>query len=268
MRKLYTVSEVSEITKISPRTLRYYDKINLLKPAVIDESSRSKYYTYGQLEALNIIMLCSDMGMSSREMRTIAAQKGTETFPTLMEEGVKLAKERIEALRTTMLHIEDFSEQVERYHRGRYAKGIYRRSIDRRCIAILPCKENDSDEELNNKSTELYRIATEKGMALSYNGGVVGVSNGESIGWFVYLERLEDYEDDTLILNLPQGNYDCRIVPNAESRAAYIAGTCSAEGYDFKKGSVVVFAELYDYQNSSDNLTEIQILLKKDKNEK
>lgn len=213
-------------------------------------------------------MLCSDMGMSSREMRTIAAQKGTETFPTLMEEGVKLAKERIEALRTTMLHIEDFSEQVERYHRGRYAKGIYRRSIDRRCIAILPCKENDSDEELNNKSTELYRIATEKGMALSYNGGVVGVSNGESIGWFVYLETLEDYEDDTLILNLPQGNYDCRIVPNAESRAAYIAGTCSAEGYDFKKGSVVVFAELYDYQNSSDNLTEIQILLKKDKNEK
>ena len=105
-------------------------------------------------------------------------------------------------------------------------------------------------------------------MALSYNGGVVGVSNGESIGWFVYLETLEDYEDDTLILNLPQGNYDCRIVPNAESRAAYIAGTCSAEGYDFKKGSVVVFAELYDYQNSSDNLTEIQILLKKDKNEK
>lgn len=266
MRKYLTIGEVSEMMKISPRTLRYYDKIGILKPAYSDpKGGRDKFYSYGQLEALTIIMLCSEMGLSTKEMRGIAAQQGPNTFNYLMEQGVKLAKEKIETLRNTMLQIESFNEQVERIKRSNATKGIYRRIFETRCVAIMPCGESDTAEELDRKSTELYTKAAEKGIALSYHGGVVGISNGESIGWFVYLETLEDTEDDDLILHLPQGSYDCRIVPYAESRAAYIAGTCSAEGYDFKKGSVVIFSELYDYHSSVDNKTEIQILLKKDK---
>ena len=269
MRKYLTIGEVSEMMKISPRTLRYYDKIGILKPAYSDpDGGRERFYSYGQLEALTIIMLCSEMGLSSKEMRGIAAQQGQNFFNYLMEQGVKLAKEKVETLRNTMLQIESFNEQVERIKRSNASKGIYRRMFDTRCVAILPCGESDTAEELDRKSTELYTKAAEKGIALSYHGGVVGISNGASIGWFVYLEALEDKEDDDLILHLPQGSYDCRIVPNAESRAAYIAGTCSAEGYDFKKGSVVLFSELYDYHSSVDNKTEIQILLKKEKQAK
>lgn len=267
MRKYLTVGEVSEMMKISPRTLRHYDKIGLLKPAYTDpKGGRERFYSYGQLEALTIIMLCSEMGISSREMKLIAAQQGANTFSFLMEEGEKLAKEKIETLRNTILQMESFNEQVERIKRSNASKGIYRRLFEQRCVAILPCREDDGAEELDRKSTELYTKAAEKGIALSYHGGVVGISNGASIGWFVYLEALEDCEEDDLILHLPKGSYDCRIVPNAESRAAYIAGTCSAEGYDFKKGSVVLFSELYDYHSSVDNKTEIQILLKKESN--
>ena len=138
--------------------------------------------------------------------------------------------------------------------------------FDERCIAILPCQEDDDEEELNHKSTELYAKAIEKGIALSYHGGVVGISNGESIGWFVFLEVLDENIEDDLILCLPPGSYDCRIVPYAENRATYIAGTCRAEGYDFQKGSVVVFSELYDYHSNIENKTEIQIYLKKESN--
>ena len=265
MRKYLTIGEVSEMMKISPRTLRYYDKIGLLKPAYTDPNGgREKFYSYGQLEALTIIMLCSEMGLSLKEMRAIAAQQGPNTFNYLMEQGLKLAKAKVETLRNTMLQMESFNEQVERIKRSNASKGIYRRLFETRFVAIMPCGESDSAEELDKKSTELYTKAAEKGIALSYHGGVVGISNGESIGWFVYLEALEDREDD-LILHLPKGSYDCRIVPNAESRAAYIAGTCSAEGYDFKKGSVVLFSELYDYHSSVDNKTEIQIYQKKEK---
>lgn len=268
MRKYISTGEVSEMMKISPRTLRYYDKIGLLCPAYSDpKGGREKFYSYGQLEALTIIMLCSEMGLSSKEMRAIAAQQGANTFSFLMDAGVKLAKSKIESLRNTMLQIESFNEQVERIKLSNVSKGIYRRLFDTRCVAILPCGESDDAEALDRKSTELYTKAAEYGIALSYHGGVVGISNGESIGWFVYLDALEERDDADFIIHLPPGNYDCRIVPNAESRAAYIAATCSAEGYDFKKGSIVIFSELYDYQSSVDNKTEIQIFLQRDKKE-
>ena len=43
----YTVQKLSEIAKISKRTLRYYDEIGLLKPARVNSSG---YRIYGEKE--------------------------------------------------------------------------------------------------------------------------------------------------------------------------------------------------------------------------
>lgn len=42
---LLSIGQVSEICRISVKTLRYYDKIGLLKPVYIDSASRYRYYS-------------------------------------------------------------------------------------------------------------------------------------------------------------------------------------------------------------------------------
>lgn len=50
-----TVKEVSELTGISIRTLRYYDEINLLKPAKVTEAG---YRLYDERSLKNYVRLC------------------------------------------------------------------------------------------------------------------------------------------------------------------------------------------------------------------
>lgn len=50
-----TVKEVSELTGISIRTLRYYDEIDLLKPAKVTEAG---YRLYDESSLKNYVRLC------------------------------------------------------------------------------------------------------------------------------------------------------------------------------------------------------------------
>ena len=39
MKELYTIGEVSKLIGISSQTLRYYDKIGVVKPAFVNEAT-------------------------------------------------------------------------------------------------------------------------------------------------------------------------------------------------------------------------------------
>ena len=58
-----TVKEVSELTGISIRTLRYYDEIDLLKPAKVTEAGY-RLYDESSLKKLRQIMIFSRTGSS------------------------------------------------------------------------------------------------------------------------------------------------------------------------------------------------------------
>jgi DNA-binding transcriptional MerR regulator len=62
MEMEYTVQKLSRLAGVSPRTLRYYDQIGLLKPARI---SSSGYRIYGreQVDRLQQILLYREMGV-------------------------------------------------------------------------------------------------------------------------------------------------------------------------------------------------------------
>lgn len=65
-----TVSEISKITGVSKRTIRYYDNIGLLKPS---EVSASGYRLYDQndIETLQQILFLRELDMPIKEIKII-----------------------------------------------------------------------------------------------------------------------------------------------------------------------------------------------------
>lgn len=63
----YTVSQLSRLTGLTPRTLRYYDAIGLLRPDRVQEND---YRLYGSAEVdrLQQILLFREMGLSLEEI--------------------------------------------------------------------------------------------------------------------------------------------------------------------------------------------------------
>lgn len=65
-----TISQVAELTGISPRTLQYYDEIGLLKPSELTQSGY-RLYDDEALQKLQQILFFKELGFKLKEIREI-----------------------------------------------------------------------------------------------------------------------------------------------------------------------------------------------------
>ncbi len=96
---MMTVNEASKLTGVSIRTLQYYDKIGLLKPAGYTESGY-RLYDDTALEKLQQILLFRELEFSLKEIREIISDPDFDRN-TALEQQIKLLtmkKEHLENL--------------------------------------------------------------------------------------------------------------------------------------------------------------------------
>ena len=68
---MYSIGMFSKINRITTKTLRHYDEINLLKPGYVDKFTGYRYYTSDQLVILHKIITLKQMGLSLTEIKEV-----------------------------------------------------------------------------------------------------------------------------------------------------------------------------------------------------
>lgn len=76
MKEYYTVGEISKLFQISTDTLRYYDRINLLKPWMTGENNY-RYYSKAQFEMISTILLLRNIGTPIAKLQQILRHPDT-----------------------------------------------------------------------------------------------------------------------------------------------------------------------------------------------
>lgn len=78
----YTVNKLAKLSGVSPRTLRFYDEINLLKPAFYGDN-RYRYYEEEQLLMLQQILFFRELGFSLDDIQRIISSDDFNKIETL-----------------------------------------------------------------------------------------------------------------------------------------------------------------------------------------
>lgn len=65
---MFKIGDFSKFSQVSVKALRYYDKIDLLKPARIDRFTKYRYYSAEQLPRLHRILALKDLGLSLEQI--------------------------------------------------------------------------------------------------------------------------------------------------------------------------------------------------------
>ena len=65
---MYKIGEFSQMSQVSKRMLRHYDKIGLLPPAVTDSATGYRFYTLEQLRDIHRIVALRDLGFSLEQI--------------------------------------------------------------------------------------------------------------------------------------------------------------------------------------------------------
>jgi DNA-binding transcriptional MerR regulator len=62
------IGDFSKLSRVSIKTLRFYDEMGLLRPVEVDRFSGYRYYEYSQLPRLHRILALKDLGFSLEEI--------------------------------------------------------------------------------------------------------------------------------------------------------------------------------------------------------
>lgn len=108
----YSSGEFARMAHISVRTVRYYDKINILNPSHVNENG-ARFYTDEDLVRLQQILLLKYLGFSLEDIKMLTVEDADyQMLCHSLELQLKLVRERIEQMQLVEKAIEDTTREL------------------------------------------------------------------------------------------------------------------------------------------------------------
>lgn len=104
MQQTWKVGELAQLTGLTIRTLRYYDKIGLFGPSAHSDSGH-RLYTASDLTSLQQILSLKELGLSLDEIRSLIAGKDDHLAEIVALQIARL-KEKITAQQMLLRELE------------------------------------------------------------------------------------------------------------------------------------------------------------------
>lgn len=114
---MYSIGEFSKINRITPKTLRHYDRIGLLKPDRVDDWTGYRYYSGHQLPKIRMVLKLKSLGLPLDKIKIIMQEKDQIT-DLLQQQEQQLSRH----LRDTEIRIEKVREYLNQLQGGELMK--------------------------------------------------------------------------------------------------------------------------------------------------
>jgi effector-binding domain-containing protein len=109
------IGDFSKFGRVTVKTLRYYDKIGLLKPVRVDELSGYRFYSADQLTSLNRITSLKMLGLSLDEIKLFLENDADpERLIKLLRVKYLEAQEHLREERIRLIKLEDWLDQIQK----------------------------------------------------------------------------------------------------------------------------------------------------------
>lgn len=95
MKKYYSIGEISKIYNISVDTLRHYEKIDLLKPALKKESGY-RYYSSEQIWKLNNIRNLRGLGLGLDDIKGFLETRSISSTEKILNSQLKIVEKELD----------------------------------------------------------------------------------------------------------------------------------------------------------------------------
>lgn len=112
----YSSGEFARMAGVTLRTIRYYDKQNILKPSLISEAG-ARFYTDEDFARLQQILLLKYLGFSLDDIREMTVADSDYHFMLdSLKIQLKLVQDRIEQMQLVEQAIKDTTESIQEEH--------------------------------------------------------------------------------------------------------------------------------------------------------
>ena len=172
---MFRIGVFARICRVSVRTLRLYDEMGLIKPALVDEESGYRYYEMEQLRRVHRILALKDLDLSLEQIAAILGRAdrsrplAPDTLRALLEEKRQELCRRVEHERARLDRVEARLQQIERENRAMPEYEVILKQVDPLLVASI----RDTIPDMSQVTPVFNRLFDE---VCSYVEKVGGVS--------------------------------------------------------------------------------------------
>lgn len=117
-KKLYSIGEVAALAGIPVTTLRYYDKEEMLVPAVRDDKSGYRYYDVSQLEKLMMLRELKHLGLPLKDIKEFLDSKDYTRLEDSIVDSIVETKQEIKNLLGKVHSMEILYQRLKQYRKN------------------------------------------------------------------------------------------------------------------------------------------------------
>ncbi len=211
MKPYFLISEFAKLRGININSLRYYEKLGILKPAHIDEKTGYRYYSPEQLPLLNQIILCIQLGIPLKEMTEYIDENGRLQSQKLLEQGRIVALQRIHELENNLKYIDFSLNDIQENEKFAEKTGTYTRFIEERSIIATDYYDGTPDvKKIVSLVSELYKSAQQNDLfPVLPAGQILNFDEQGCLHVRFFLKVLNTSKGHPMIETLPTGKYTC-----------------------------------------------------------
>ena len=221
---MYLIGEFSKLSGLSIHTLRYYDKINLLRPASSDPHTAYRYYTHTQLLQSDIIKVCRTVGMELETIKQLFLQADPVVFQQMLAMQQKQLQATIASLQESIFIASAISQRMDVAKNIQAENTFYFRTLRQRTIL---CAENpQQNADTDTQSAQAYLALIQKlrsnHIPTCYQGGYRYETDGTKVYAPALFEVIAPHtkQADFSCGHIPAGKYLCMCYQQARRSAA------------------------------------------------
>lgn len=191
------IKEFADYMGVSVRTLHYYDEIELLKPAIVDEQTGYRYYDEQSLERMQEILFYRELDFSLKSICSILSSPDYDKEKAMEEQKrlLILKKERLERIIVALDAYQKGENVMEAFDNTEFeaARKQYEDEVKEKWGKTVAYQEYEEKAKgyLKDKQSEIISGMQEiiKEFALCMQGGV----RQESAQAQELVKKLQDY---------------------------------------------------------------------------
>ncbi|CAK7025770.1 MAG: hypothetical protein PEGG_01064 [Paraeggerthella hongkongensis] len=194
---LLSIGEVAHLKGVGVKALRYYERIGVLRPAYVNPDTGYRYYALRQMNELDVIVSCVQLGVPLKELADYVSDCGAMDISSLLERAYMLAKEKLRDTQAILLELDGYRREIAVQHALRTSPAPYERVLGKRTFLVMPWGHAAFDAKRYTRAmSELYGETKRASMAplflqgmicLPGDGGKEGAEAPEP-SWYVALE--------------------------------------------------------------------------------
>ncbi len=162
---MITIGQFSKICSVSIKTLRYYDKVDLLKPAKVDEWTSYRYYDESQFKDMLTINRLKRYGFSLIEIKSFLSSQDPTMLCAKLKDQAEIIKTEIGHKEMILRELDNTIKDFERTGDFMNYQSKYEIKVkEEKNIPILSSRQNMSIEDFGKYCGRLFEKIAKEGI--------------------------------------------------------------------------------------------------------